>query len=226
MKQLHKENIRDILALSPMQSGILYHYLENPGSRYYFVQLNLELEGEICLQRFERAWDFVVDTNEMLRTVFRWEKLETPAQLILGKHTLDWRFEDLTSIGDSREQTKQWETIKQQDRSRQFDLREVPFRVILGKMAQSRYHLLISNHHILYDGWSTGIILKEFFQAYETLARQGSRNLSNGIANKTGRSKRNSGKITWRDLKLLLDCPSNNRNKVRFPRGKEITDCI
>jgi tyrocidine synthetase-3 len=170
MQQLHKENIQDILALSPMQSGILYHYLEDPVSPYYFEQLSLEIEGQISLQRFERAWDFVVDANEMLRTVFRWEKLETPTQVVLKTHPLDWRFEDLADIGDSLEQRNQWETIKQQDRSRQFDLQDVPFRVILGKMAHSRYHMLISNHHILYDGWSTGIILKEFLQAYETLA--------------------------------------------------------
>jgi hypothetical protein len=168
--KIESKNIRDILALTPLQEGMLFHYLQAPQEDSYFNQLDLEVSGDINPRYFEEAWNFVLETNEMLRTVFRWEKLDSPSQVVLEKHTLHWRFEDLSGVGDIDEQIKQWDTVKQQDRGRQFDLREVPFRVILGKMAQSRYHLLISNHHILYDGWSIGIILKEFFQAYETLA--------------------------------------------------------
>jgi tyrocidine synthetase-3 len=168
--QIESKNIQDILALTPMQEGMLFHYLQAPREGSYFNQLSLELSGDINLHYFEEAWNFVLETNEMLRTAFRWEKLEKPTQVVLKKHTLHWKYEDLSNAGDSVEPKKQWENIKQQDRLKPFDLRQVPFRVILGKISQNRYQMLISNHHILYDGWSTGIILKEFFQAYETLA--------------------------------------------------------
>jgi len=168
--KLASKNIRDILALTPLQEGMLFHYLQAPGEDSYFNQLDLEVSGVINPRYFEEAWNFVIEINEMLRTVFRWEKLEKPTQVVLERHTLYWRFEDLSNVGEDEEQKKQWETIKQHDRNNPFDLRQVPFRVILGKMAQNRYQMLISNHHILYDGWSTGIILREFFQAYETVA--------------------------------------------------------
>jgi amino acid adenylation domain-containing protein len=168
--KLERKNIQDILALTPMQEGLLFHYLQAPQEDSYLNQLDLEVSGDINLQHFKEAWNYVIESNEMLRTVFRWEKLETPFQVVLKRHTLHWTFEDLSIVGDGEEQKRQWNMVKQQDRGSQFDLRQVPFRVILGKMSQYRYHMLISNHHILYDGWSTGIILKEFLLAYEVLA--------------------------------------------------------
>ncbi|MGD2090935.1 MAG: amino acid adenylation domain-containing protein, partial [Candidatus Aminicenantes bacterium] len=168
---MKKKNIEDILALTPMQEGLLFHYLQDRQGESYFNQLNLEVSGEIDLEYFEKSWNLVIETNEILRTVFRWEKLEKPTQVVLEKHTIHLKYKDLAIIGDSEDKRKQWETIKQQDRNNPFDLQEVPFRVTLGKITQNQHHILISYHHILFDGWSIGIILKEFFQAYETLVK-------------------------------------------------------
>ena len=173
IKKIAGKDTESILALTPMQQGLLFHYLEDPRGESYFNQLDLEVSGEIEPGCFEKAWNVVIEANEILRTVFRWEKLEKPVQVVLKKHALHLQYQDLTTLGTSEEQNSQWESIKQQDRDRQFDLRRVPFRVILGKMTENHYHILISNHHILYDGWSLGIILKEFFQAYEILAKGG-----------------------------------------------------
>jgi hypothetical protein len=96
MKRLDKKSIEDILALTPMQEGMLFHYLKNLGSDHYFEQLSLEISGEIDTQRFETAWNFVINTNEMLRTVFRWEKVENPVQLILKDHNLQPEYYDFS----------------------------------------------------------------------------------------------------------------------------------
>ena len=45
---------------------------------------------------FEKAWNIVIKTNEMLRTVFRWEKLEKPSQIILKEHKCKVIFHDLS----------------------------------------------------------------------------------------------------------------------------------
>jgi amino acid adenylation domain-containing protein len=171
IKKIAGKNTESILALTPMQQGLLFHYMKDPRGESYINQLDLEAAGEIDWQCFEKSWNLVIETNPVLRSVFRWEKLEKPIQVVLKNHPLQMKYIDLTTVGDREEQNRRWKTIKQQDRESQFDLRQVPFRVILGKMAPTHYHILISNHHILYDGWSTGIILKEFFQAYEILAK-------------------------------------------------------
>ncbi len=171
MTKLIKKNIEDILALTPMQEGMLFHYLKNSVSEHYFEQLSLEISGEIEPDIFEKAWNFVIETNEMLRTLFRWENVENPIQVILKKHYLQLRYHDITGK-EGNEKKKQVEKINIRDRKEKFDLQEVPFRVNLCRLEKAKYVMIISNHHILYDGWSNGIILKEFLQAYDAFSRQ------------------------------------------------------
>nr|NIM15781.1 AMP-binding protein [Candidatus Aminicenantes bacterium]NIM82558.1 AMP-binding protein [Candidatus Aminicenantes bacterium]NIN21918.1 AMP-binding protein [Candidatus Aminicenantes bacterium]NIN45696.1 AMP-binding protein [Candidatus Aminicenantes bacterium]NIN88531.1 AMP-binding protein [Candidatus Aminicenantes bacterium] len=156
------KDIEDIIALTPMQEGMLFHYLKDPGSDYYFEQLCLTITGRIDLNGFKRAWEVVVETNEMLRTRFSWEKLEKPVQIILKKHSPRLIFHDFSADGEAID----IEEVKSGDRREKFDLKEVPFRIILCKIETDKYEMIISNHHILYDGWSNGIILKEFLEAY------------------------------------------------------------
>ncbi|NIM18279.1 MAG: amino acid adenylation domain-containing protein, partial [Candidatus Aminicenantes bacterium] len=180
MVKLDKNIIEDIFALTPMQEGMLFHYLKEPQNRYYLEQLSLVITGDIDLKCFENAWNVVIETNEMLRTMFRWEKLEHPVQVILKKHQLQWKYFDFSTIIDEankneNEIERNWkkclEKIKAKDRDQSFELQQVPFRITLCKIGENRYEMIISNHHILYDGWSNGIILKEFFKAYDDLSK-------------------------------------------------------
>jgi iturin family lipopeptide synthetase B len=105
MKSLDTKGIEDISALTPLQEGILYHYLKEPRSEVYFEQLSLSLSGRIDRGVFAGAWNVVIETNQMLRTVFRWEKVENPVQIILKTHTLEPQFycfigKDAQGIGD------------------------------------------------------------------------------------------------------------------------------
>ena len=170
MKKLDKKSIEDVLALTPMQEGMLVHYLKDPGSEYYFEQLSLEISGEINMEVFEKAWNFVIENNEMLRAVFCWEQLAQPVQIILKKHKFQPRYYDIVD-SDIHNSEKRLEEIKNIDRKEKFDLREVPLRVTLCRIAKKKHLAIISNHHILYDGWSNGIIMKEFFNTYSDLSR-------------------------------------------------------
>jgi tyrocidine synthetase-3 len=171
MNKLDKRDIEDIFALTPVQEGMLFHYLKDPESDYYFEQLSLEIPGEIEPELFKKAWNFVVETNEMLRTLFRWEKIEDPIQIVLKEHKLQPGYYDLSG-NDPGERKGRLEKVKANDKKQKFDLNEVPFRVTLCKLEKANHVMMISNHHILYDGWSNGIILKEFFKAYDDLSNE------------------------------------------------------
>ena len=168
IKKLAKKNIEDIIALTPTQEGMLFHYLKEPGSEAYHEQLSLEIIGNIDIKCFQGAWHFVIETNEMLRTVFRWENMANPVQMVLKKHNLQVECFDFSGK-DRNERKKMVEAMKRKDREKKFNLQDVPFRVTLYKVDTNRYEMIISNHHILCDGWSNGIILGEFFSAYNDL---------------------------------------------------------
>lgn len=170
MEKLDKKNIEDILALTPMQEGMLFHYLKDPQCGYYFIQLSLEISGAINVQYFEKAWNFVIETNEMLRTVFLWKKLKAPIQIILKSHKIEIRNHDLSNQ-DISLKNKLIEEIKAKDRSNKFDLQEPPLRLTLVKISEKQYNLIVSNHHILYDGWSNAVILQQFVQVYKSLIK-------------------------------------------------------
>ncbi|OPH56173.1 hypothetical protein BC351_28805 [Paenibacillus ferrarius] len=159
-QKLDSKNVQDIIALSPLQEGMLFHHLEDPQSDRYFEQLCLHLAGGVKEEWVNAAWNEVVRANEMLRTTFRWDKVEQPIQIILK----DRKFE--VAIVE----TDDLEAVKRLDRERKFDLNEIPFRVTLVRLPDEKYALLISNHHILFDGWSTGILLREFLDAYHRLS--------------------------------------------------------
>jgi amino acid adenylation domain-containing protein len=168
--KLDKRDIQDIFDLIPMQEGMLFHYLREPGSEFYFEQLSLEVSGEIDIQCFEKAWNFVISMNDMLRAAFHWGKVQNPVQIILKEHKLHPQYYDF-SHKQPDDAKKLLVELKKKDRNNQFDLRTVPFRITLVKVEKEKYHLIISNHHILYDGWSNGIILEEFLSAYHALLR-------------------------------------------------------
>jgi len=163
MKKIDKRNIEDILPLTPMQEGMLFHYLKDPHSDLYFEQLSLKLSGVVDIDTFKQAWDIVIKTNEMLRTVYRWETVDKPVQIILKEYKSDPVFFD---------RPLSVQEVKTNDRNRAFDLNDVPFRVTLCRLDQNEYELIVSNHHILYDGWSNGIILEEFQDAYDALCKR------------------------------------------------------
>ncbi|MCP5046716.1 MAG: AMP-binding protein, partial [bacterium] len=169
-KKAESKNIEDIIALTPMQEGMLVHYLKEPGSGHYFEQLSLTMRGPIDFKCFKQAWNTVVKTNAMLRTRFKWKKVKIPVQIILKNHSVPVVFHDL-STGDINDKCQSLKEIKDQDRIGGFDLNSVPFRITLCKIEEQQYEMIISNHHVLYDGWSNRIILEDFFSAYHRLAR-------------------------------------------------------
>ncbi len=105
----------------------------------------------------------------MLRTVFAWKKLDKPVQIVLKKVNLQLTEYDLSSF-DQFHKEQMLNELKEEDRNQPFDLEAGPlFRVMLCKLDHEHHNMIISNHHIIYDGWSNGIILKEFFEMYSTL---------------------------------------------------------
>jgi len=220
-----KKNIDNILALTPMQEGLLFHHIKDPASEAYFEQLSLRIKGDIRLDSFEQAWNFVICSNEMLRTVFRWEKMENPVQIILKEHQLQLKYYDFPPK-TAGERENYLEEIKLKDSQEKFDLKQVPFRVTLCKIQETNYEMIISNHHILYDGWSSGIIIKEFFNAYNDVINgkplvKPTKGAFKEFIQWTGSRDREKGEKFWKAYLRGLD--GGAQLSIKRKNRKEIT---
>ena len=145
--RLDKTNIQDMLALTPMQEGMLYLYLKQPDSVDYIETFRLELKGDLDARLLEQAWQLVIAANEALRTCFVWKQVKRPLQVILKEHTPVFR---VVETGISNSQSP-------------FDLSKVPLEMELCLQTANIHRLSIHYHHIVCDGWSLGIIVNELF---------------------------------------------------------------
>ncbi|MCY9513728.1 hybrid non-ribosomal peptide synthetase/type I polyketide synthase [Paenibacillus apiarius] len=168
-QKLDKSNVEDILALTPMQAGMLLQYLKDPDTTQYVELIELGIDGEIDKTLFEQSWACVVQANEALRVLFRWEEVNRPVQIVLKQHRPIIRYENYSNL-DGETRAGQIAARIAADKKEKFKLDQVPFRLTLCKQTERKHTLLMSFHHILFDGWSTGILLKEWLTSYRMLA--------------------------------------------------------
>ncbi|MFK0183567.1 amino acid adenylation domain-containing protein [Streptomyces rubiginosohelvolus] len=166
-------DIADIYELSPIQQGLLYEQLAQPGLGIYVEQLALEFAGTMHPEHFERAWQLVVDRHPILRTSFHWRKNGTAVQVVHGSarlplQTLDWR--DL----DERTQEDRLRASLDAERAEGFDLTDVPLmRSTLIRRGDERWTFSWRFSHLLMDGWSFTLAIQDFIDHYRVLCRGG-----------------------------------------------------
>ncbi|WP_432409116.1 amino acid adenylation domain-containing protein [Wukongibacter sp. M2B1] len=163
--KLDRKNIEDIMALTSTQEGMLFHYINDSNSKEYHQQLSITFIGEVKLELFEKAWDFVIETNEVLRTVYRWENIDKPVQIVLKKHKVGINYLDISHL-DASHKKFELDNIRQKDIEKEIDMTRETLRLTVCKLDANKFEMIVSNHHILYDGWSNIIILKELLYAY------------------------------------------------------------
>ncbi|UCF28844.1 MAG: AMP-binding protein, partial [Chloroflexota bacterium] len=164
---VNKENIESIYPLSPMQLGMLFHSISDQKSSVYDVVMHFHLRGELNLGAFKRAWQQVVDRQPVLRTFFLWENRENPLQIVRKQVPLPIREYNWSHLSTA-EQQDQLEIFLQQDREKGFNLSKAPLmRLSLIHTDQNSYHFVFTFHHILVDGWSVALLLKEVFTFYQ-----------------------------------------------------------
>jgi polyketide synthase PksJ len=81
--KVEKSNVQDIWPLRPLQEGMLFHYLQGGEAGQYLERLVLSIKGKIEDVLFEESWRIVFRHNDALRSIFKWEGLKQPVQLVL-----------------------------------------------------------------------------------------------------------------------------------------------
>jgi amino acid adenylation domain-containing protein len=152
-----------------MQGGMLFHALQNEDSRAYFEQITFRIKGDIDRDLLQQSFDIIVARYDILRTVFRADKLEEPLQFVLKERNFKLHVEDISHLSETGKNTYLQEFVDK-DKEKGFDLtRDILMRATLVKMGANAYALVWSFHHILMDGWCLGIIYKELTRVYRSL---------------------------------------------------------
>src|SRR5580704_10319635 len=163
--------IEDVLPLSPLQEGLLFHALfDAQGPDIYTMQIGFALDGPLQSDALQAAVDALVQHHASLRAAFRHDNLSRPVQIIVPTVRVPWRSIDL-SLLDEADREQRLTQILAEDCGERFDLAAPPLvRFSLIRLGAERHRLLFTNHHILMDGWSVPVLVQELLTLY---ARRG-----------------------------------------------------
>ncbi|WP_156781176.1 non-ribosomal peptide synthetase, partial [Mycobacterium gordonae] len=155
--------IADILPMTPLQRGLLFH-AGTASDDVYAVQLAFTVTGPLDRHRLRDAVHTVVTRHPHLVARFC-PQFDDPVQLIPADPVPGWRY-----VEPGAEDHDVDELIRRAcdaERAAVCDLAKGPaFRVALIRTAADRHRLVLTNHHIVMDGWSLPILLRELFAAY------------------------------------------------------------
>jgi len=139
-----------------------------PNNPFYNLPRAVRLEGRLDLKALERVINEVVRRHETLRTRIEEENGE-PAQVIDEWEHRDLEVEDLTRLL-LEEREEYASRMAREEAGTGFDLKRGPLlRVKVLKLEEDKHVVLYTMHHIVSDGWSTGILIREvgaLYQAY------------------------------------------------------------
>ena len=162
--------IEDIYELTALQQGMLFHSQYQPTSTVYTVQIDLGVSGVLERHLVEGAWAVVLSRHTALRTSFVWERVQRPSQVVHRAVPAPVAWLDWTAL-DAEQQAQQRRAFIIEDRARPFDLRRPPLvRMAVQCLGPRTAHLVLTFHHIVLEGWSTAVLISDFWRAYGQLA--------------------------------------------------------
>ncbi|MBI2824763.1 MAG: hypothetical protein HYX69_08760 [Planctomycetia bacterium] len=165
------KNVEDIWPLAPLQQLMLAHALADRNSNVLVQQFRCTLAGRLDSAALRRAWEVIVARHALTRTAPVWEGLKKPVQVVRRDVALPWYELDWRGVPEE-EQDRRKTALLAKDRLRGFDLAKPPLmRLCLVRATDSQWSLAWTCHHLLLDGWSAGVVLRDVFVAYEQLRR-------------------------------------------------------
>ncbi|WP_186080832.1 non-ribosomal peptide synthetase [Burkholderia gladioli] len=162
------------LPLSFAQQRMMFLSGFDGASTIYHVPLVLRIDGKLDISALRRALDTLWARHEALRTVF----LDTSgtgegahAELLPADDGMLWREDDLSSRLDASQD--EWLRLCEEEATQAFDLARGPLvRARLVRLAANEHRLMLTLHHIICDGWSLAVLVKELGVLYRAVTEE------------------------------------------------------
>ena len=159
----------EALPLSFAQQRLWFLDQLDPGQVTYNMSAAYRLSGVLLPEALRGALQAVVDRHESLRTTFH-DEAGRPVQVIAPHLAFALPQVDLSAIGPADRDAER-RRLQVEESLRPFDLAAGPLvRTILLRLATKEHVLLLGMHHIVSDGWSSGVLVSEMAELYAAAA--------------------------------------------------------
>ncbi|MEG5139393.1 MULTISPECIES: non-ribosomal peptide synthetase [unclassified Microcoleus] len=154
------------LPLSFAQQRLWFLDRLQPGNPAYNIPAAVRLKGAIDITALQRSFQTIIDRHEALRTIFNTVEGRS-IQTIISSPTFALSVIDLHEFPHSQRETEAMR-LALEEAQQPFDLAKWPLmRVTLLQLDETESILLLTIHHIVADGWSLGVIVREMAVLYE-----------------------------------------------------------
>ncbi|HTM83964.1 MAG TPA: condensation domain-containing protein, partial [Mycobacterium sp.] len=166
-----QHRIADVLPLTPLQQGLLFHSNATSGNDddVYAMQLDITVTGPLDPDRLREAVHTVVNRHPNLAARFS-QRFDEPVQIIPADPSVPWQYLVMDTEGKGADDSvidEQIERLCAAERAAVCDLaHESSFRTALIRTGDGEHRFILTNHHIVLDGWSLPILLQEVFASY------------------------------------------------------------
>ncbi|MCK0089317.1 amino acid adenylation domain-containing protein [Rhodococcus sp. F64268] len=158
--------LSEILPLSPLQEGLLAHAARFTEHDPYVLTAVVDLAGELDTDRLRAAFSAVVARHRNLAAGFHFDGVDEPIATIPQVIEIPWRVSDLRDLPQSAAAAAAAQA-RLRASERIFDVQRGP--LLAGhvlRLPGGRTQLVLNAHHLVTDGWSTPIVLRELVHVY------------------------------------------------------------
>jgi amino acid adenylation domain-containing protein len=154
------------LPLSFAQQRLWFFDRLEPGNPFYNIPVALRLSGQLDTCALVESLNEVVRRHEALRTIFSVVDGEA-VQVIRPSIRLDVPVLDLCSLPSLEREAAAQRRVAEEARL-PFNLASGPLlRAVLVRLNEEEHLLLLTMHHIVSDGWSMGVLVREVAASYQ-----------------------------------------------------------
>ncbi|MEA5498672.1 non-ribosomal peptide synthetase [Limnoraphis robusta] len=153
------------LPLSFAQQRLWFLEQLQPDTATYTIPSAVRLTGELNIELFEKSLNEIIRRHEILRTNFIIQDGQ-PVQVISENATLEISHFNLQPL-DKTEQEAEVIRLMTEEAQKPFNLvKNLLLKVTLLKLEQAEFVVLLTMHHIISDGWSMEIFIRELVTIY------------------------------------------------------------
>ncbi|HEY0603973.1 MAG TPA: amino acid adenylation domain-containing protein, partial [Herpetosiphonaceae bacterium] len=169
------------LPLSFAQQRLWFLDQLEPGNPFYNIHTALEVTGPLDRRAVEQSLNEVVRRHEALRTTFSMRD-DQPVQVIAPVLSIELPIVDLRDLPEDARESEALR-LAAEEAGQPFDLQHGPvLRARLLWLDHERHIMLLTMHHIVSDGWSMGVLVRELFACYRAYSAPGSEQIETGAA--------------------------------------------